>query len=206
MRIIYRQTPLYKFLSMCNKTPLEKTVLDCGAGGKCPPLGLFWESGYKTFGIEIDDIQLIEAREFENNHDMTLNICKGDMRSLPYKDNSISFAYSYNSIFHMKKEDVMKAIAEIRRVMQPGGLCFINLLSTADFRYGTDEKIGPGEYYQDEGDSTVIHSYFSDDEGDCYFKDMDIIYKEVRVLDRLVQGQWIKQGYVDYIARKRSRE
>ncbi|MDP4089008.1 MAG: class I SAM-dependent methyltransferase [Bacillota bacterium] len=204
MNLVYRQAQLYKFLNMCNNTPLEKTVLDCGAGGKYPPLGMFWEHGYKTLGIELDDIQRMEAVEFENNYGMGLNILKGDMRNLPFEDNSVSFAYSYNSIFHMKKEDIMKSISEIRRVMKPGGLCFINLLTTADFRYGTGELIGDGEYYQDEGDTTVIHSYFSEDEGDSYFKDMDVIYKEIRILERLVEGHWIKQGYVDYIARKKT--
>ncbi len=201
---VYRHTQLYKFLSMCDSTPLERVVLDCGAGGECPPLGLFWEHGYKTLGIEADDLQIMEAKEFENNRGMELNILKGDMRKLPFQDSSLSFAYSYNSIFHMKKTDVLQSINEIRRVLKPGGLCFVNLLSIRDFRYGSGEKIGSGEYYQDEGDSTVIHSYFADDEGDDYFKELDVIYKEIRVINRLVQGHWIKQGYVDYVARRKS--
>ncbi len=48
-------TPLYKFLQYCNASPLEKTVLDCGAGGTDPPLQLFYECGYKTFGVEVAD-------------------------------------------------------------------------------------------------------------------------------------------------------
>jgi hypothetical protein len=29
-------TPLYEFLRQCNASPLEKTILDCGAGGSSP--------------------------------------------------------------------------------------------------------------------------------------------------------------------------
>lgn len=30
--MVYRQTQLYKFLDYCNKSNLEKKVLDCGVG------------------------------------------------------------------------------------------------------------------------------------------------------------------------------
>lgn len=35
MKLVFRQTQLYKFLSYCNNNEisLEKSVLDCGAGG-----------------------------------------------------------------------------------------------------------------------------------------------------------------------------
>jgi hypothetical protein len=33
MRDVIWATPLYKFLRECNSSPLEKVVLDCGAGG-----------------------------------------------------------------------------------------------------------------------------------------------------------------------------
>ena len=36
-------TPLYKFLRLCNASPLAEEVLDCGAGGSNPPLSLFYQ-------------------------------------------------------------------------------------------------------------------------------------------------------------------
>ncbi len=36
---IYRKTPLYRFLQLCNEDEKYKTVLDCGAGGEGPHLG-----------------------------------------------------------------------------------------------------------------------------------------------------------------------
>ena len=144
MGTVYQHTPLYKFLRFCNQEDLEKEVLDCGAGGACPPLGLFAENGYKTLGIEFDDSQLEKADRFAKEHNLKLNILKGDMRKLPFKDESISFVYSYNSIFHMKKEDVLKSIDELKRVLKPGGLLFVNFLSVNDFRYGEGEEVGKG--------------------------------------------------------------
>ena len=53
-----RDLPILFFKNECNKINLEKTVLDCGAGGRRPPLALFYNDGYKTAGIEILDSQI----------------------------------------------------------------------------------------------------------------------------------------------------
>ena len=54
MKKIYSSYPLYNFLRMVNEHPGEKKILDCGAGGLFPKLGLFAEEGYECYGIEID--------------------------------------------------------------------------------------------------------------------------------------------------------
>ena len=202
MKFIFRQTQLYKFLKYCNEIDLDKSVLDCGAGGNCPPLALFSEFGYKTYGIELNDSQIEEAKKFSKEHNIELNISKGDMRKLPFEDESISFIYSYNTIFHMKKEDITKAVNEIKRVLKPGGICFINFLSINDSDYGQGEKIGEGEFVQTERGEKVIHTYYDIEEAEKHFKDMDILFKENRALETLHEGEKIKQGYIDYIAQK----
>ena len=202
MKFIFRQTQLYKFLNYCNEIDLDKSVLDCGAGGNCPPLALFSEFGYKTYGIELNDSQIEEAKKFSKEHNIELNISKGDMRKLPFEDESISCIYSYNTIFHMKKVDITKAVNEIKRVLKPGGICFINFLSINDSDYGQGEKIGEGEFVQTERCEKVIHTYYDFEEAEKHFKGMDILFKENRSLETLYEGEKIKQGYIDYIAQK----
>ncbi len=203
MKTIFRQTQLYKFLFYCHENNLPKNVLDCGAGGNCPPLALFSHHGYQVQGIEQDKDQIQKANDFAAKYGLNLNISAGDMRELPFPDQTISYAYSYNSIFHLSKTDIGKAVNEMKRVLKPGGLCFINFLSTHDFGYGEGEKVGDGEYSQKEGEKTVWHSFFNEDEADLYFEDMKILFKENRVLERLYQEKMIRQGFVDYIAEKR---
>ena len=94
--MIYRQTAIYKFLYYCNECNLEKRVVDCGAGGSMPPLGIFYTEGYKTIGIEMDDKQIALSKTFENKNNMNLNIMKGDMRKLPFNDCEIPYIYSLN--------------------------------------------------------------------------------------------------------------
>lgn len=113
-----------------------------GAGGDCPPLALFSEYGYKTQGIEISDSQLEKAKVFSEQYGIDLNISKGDMRKLTFKDESISYIYSYNSIFHMTKNDIIESVNEIKRVLRLGGICCVNFLSVHDAWYGEGEKLG----------------------------------------------------------------
>lgn len=61
MNEIFKQIPLYRFIMFCNETAMNKKVLDCGAGGDCPPLSLFSEYGYETHGIEFNSKQLEKA-------------------------------------------------------------------------------------------------------------------------------------------------
>lgn len=202
MKLVFRQTQLYRFLNFCNESDLEKSVLDCGAGGNCPPLALFSDYGYKTYGIELSDSQIQKAKAFSEKHNVELNISKGDIRNMPFENESISYIYSYNTIFHMKKEDITKAVDEIKRVLRPGGICFINFLSINDDDFEQGEKVGEGEFLQDEGDEKIIHTYYDIDEGEKHFKDMKILFKENRVLERIYEGEKIKQGYIDYIVEK----
>jgi len=182
---------------------LEKTILDCGAGGTMPPLGLFSDFGYQTTGIEFSDSQIKCAKEFEEEHGLKLNIQKGDMRALPFKDASMSFVYSHNSIFHMKKVDIDKSISELKRVLKPNGLILINLLTLNDCWYGDGKKVGDGEYLQEEHGGEVIHSYYSDEELKNVLGDMELLVRENRVLERVLDGELIRQGYCEIIAKKR---
>lgn len=202
MKALFKQIQLYRFLNYCDDSNLEKTVLDCGAGGNCPPLAIFLEHGYKTYGIEISDSQIEKAKKFSEQYELELNISKGDMRELPFKDNSISYIYSYNSIFHMTKKDIAKSINEIKRVLKPEGICCLNFLSVSDECYGKGKELGENEFLQVERGENVIHTYYNTDEAEEYFRDMKILFKENRVLEWICEGEKIRQGYIDYIVKK----
>ena len=201
MQDIIYQTPLYRYLEYCN---LEKSethkILDCGAGGTMPPLSLFNSYGYSTTGIDFSPSQVEKAIEYEKKKKQTLNITYGDMTKLNFEDNTFDFVYSYNSIFHMKKIDIRTAISEMKRVLRPGGLMFVNFLSVDDSRCGEGPHLGDNQYEQMD-DEPVIHSYFDYNEAEDYFGDYEFVLKEQRIIERIYKDQRIKQGFIDYILR-----
>jgi SAM-dependent methyltransferase len=175
---IFFRTPVLKFLALSNRSPLEKTVLDCGAGGEVPPLALFATMGYTCTGIDIDNDRLDKAATFFKTNNISATLEKGDIRSLRFDDDAFSFSYSFNTIFHLKKKEIRKGIEELRRVTAPGGGVFFNVLSVDDGAYGEGDEVGQGEFIQEEGEGTTIHSYFGHDECDTWLDGFDIISKE----------------------------
>ena len=201
---IFNQIPLYRFLQFCENNESgskDKTILDCGAGGKKPPLSLFYDYGYRTTGVDITPEQVESANAYGHQNRQNLNILEGDMTQLKFETASFDFVYSYNSIFHMKKVQIEQAISEMKRVLKPGGLMFVNFLSVDDFRCGDGPHLGDHQYEQMD-DEPVIHSYYDYDEAEKYFKDMIFVLKERRVIERIFEGERIKQGFIDYILRK----
>ncbi len=195
--------PLYNFLKYCNNSSLEKTILDCGAGGSNPPLSLFYEFGYKTYGIEICEKQLEKVNRFCNLTNIDLNIIKGDMKNIPFNNEFFSFLFSYNTSVHMKKVDFSKALLEFYRVLKHGGLCYVNFLSEDCDTYGKGVQVGDGEFKQMENREEVTYCHYKDNEFEQNFCGFEIIYKEKRIIQRKIDdGEYIS-AYLDYILVKK---
>jgi SAM-dependent methyltransferase len=206
MEFISRATPLYEFLRLCNNTNLERKVLDCGAGGLNPPLYLFCQYGYETFGIDTNKYAIKNAENFckKNNLDVDLNIRLGDMRNIDFDDSSFPFVYSYNTIMHLSKKDMIKAMKEIERVLRPNGLCYVNFASEESELGDRGEKVGDGEYLLPVGENeTALHSFHTDNEADNYFTNFELVHKDKSLIHRYEKGELrFILGEINYIGRK----
>ena len=94
---------------------LQKTILDCGVGGKQPPLSLFEEYGFDAWGIDISEQQIERALAFSQQFDLRLDIQQGDMRCIPFEDERFDFIYEFYSICHLSKANTGLAIMEMKR-------------------------------------------------------------------------------------------
>ena len=193
-------TPLYEFLRQCNESPLSRKVLDCGAGGSQPPLSLFYQHGYQTFGIEVAGQPLEEAQRFCVDNNIALGIVRGDMRCIPFPNEEFSFVYSYNAIDFMTKPDIALSMREITRVLKSDGLCYVNFLSVDDEEtWEPFCKTGPNfELFKSER-----FAHFEDNEADVYFEPYVILRKEKRLQDKLWKGKHRRRAEIEYIARKK---
>jgi len=203
---VFRAVQLYTFLEYCNDSPLEKEVLECGAGisRSLEPLLLrFHEHGYVTHGIEISDERLAVAQEFCERRQIDLDLRQGDMRQIPFDDESMSFIFSYNTIFHMTKQDIAAAMREIERVLKPGGVCFVNFLSVDSDSFSMGEEISKGEFLSIEFGQETFHTYYEDGEPDAYFGAFEMLRREKRIRELWIDGERHGRAYIDYIAKKK---
>jgi ubiquinone/menaquinone biosynthesis C-methylase UbiE len=194
---------------------LKREILDCGAGGEKPPLYIFHQLGYETRGIDISKDQLKKAAVFCEEKGINLNIEEGDMRDLPFEEESFSIVYSYDTICHMPKKEVSIAMQEMKRVLKKEGLLYVNFASAEHSGCGKGQEVGIGEFIQKGPHGKVHISYYEDDEPDQYFGGLEILCKEKRIR-QLTRNGALALGYdksvrkhvyasLDYIARKRVR-
>ena len=199
MHEIIWATPLYEFLRQCNASPLDKVVLDCGAGGDPPPLSLFHQYGYKTYGVEIAEQPLAEAQQFCQARAMPLNILRGDMRDLPFASASFGFVYSFNAIFFMTKPDIARAMSEMGRVLKRDGLCFVNFESVDDPDNEPFCETAPARRLL-QSERFAKHE---DNEADAYFCNYEILRKEKRFTEWVRWDRQFKRVTMEYIAKKK---
>jgi SAM-dependent methyltransferase len=180
---------VYAFLSLINarkegETFKGKKILDCGVGGVLPPLTLFHQHGFDSWGIDISDEQIQKAREFCEKQGIQLHLRKGDVRQIPFEDETFDYVYEHYSMCHLSKQDTSGAIHEMYRVLKKGGLCFLGVISMDTWpKSSFGEEREPGQFWgKEHGDELTLHSMFTDEEADQLVSGWEVISTEKRVL------------------------
>jgi ubiquinone/menaquinone biosynthesis C-methylase UbiE len=103
----------------------DARVLDVGCGsGWASRLMAEQASEGSVTGIDISDSMIQVARESSQSYaNITYQIASAE--SLPFAENEFSDAFSMESLYYYA--DMSKALAEIQRVLKPGGL-FVNVV------------------------------------------------------------------------------
>jgi ubiquinone/menaquinone biosynthesis C-methylase UbiE len=190
--------PLYSFLdyitNRAEDPPPGKKILDCGAGGELPPLALFKDHGFETYGIDISEEQIKKAGGYCNEYGVELDIRKGDMRDIPFDDETFNFVYEYCSMPHMTKEDTAVTINEITRVAKKGGYCFMGFILNDTWPLlGRERQEGSGEFWGGDESEEIIHSVFTEEEAEGYLTGLEIIRKDIWITsetERLKKVSW----------------
>lgn len=70
-------------------------------------------------GLDIDPSFLVEADRRLHNAGLSAELYHGDVRDMPFPDASFDLVVDFGTCFHIRHAD--KALAEIERVLRPGG-------------------------------------------------------------------------------------
>jgi ubiquinone/menaquinone biosynthesis C-methylase UbiE len=96
-------------------------VLDvpCGFGRHAVPLA---RAGYRVVGVDRSEALLAEARRRAGEGRPRAEFVRADYRDLPQKDESFDAAVNlFTSLGYLGDEEDVGVLAEIRRVLRPGG-------------------------------------------------------------------------------------
>jgi ubiquinone/menaquinone biosynthesis C-methylase UbiE len=102
------------------RLPQGAKVLDlgCGAGNDSNKLSKY---GFDVTGMDLADSFI----ELAKKSFPLLKFNQGDMRNLPYDENTFDGVFAKASLLHISKADIPGVLDEISRVLKPGGILHV---------------------------------------------------------------------------------
>jgi SAM-dependent methyltransferase len=92
--------------------------LGCGPGHVARYLE---ERGVQVIGVDLSPLIVAHARRLNQG----IEFSQGDMRSLGFEDGALGGIAAFYSIIHIPRPEVVVALAEMKRVLRPGGLLLL---------------------------------------------------------------------------------
>lgn len=144
-----------------------KSVLDlgCGDGGN---LVFFARLGFAVSGVDYAPTALRLAREWLAREELESDLRTGDMQNLPWAEDSFDAVISVKAINHNTTAGVKATMAEVRRVLRPGGYFFATVTRHPPPEEWFDRapvEIEPRTYIPATGhDKGVPHHFFTERE------------------------------------------
>lgn len=106
--------------------------IGCGTGGYAARMSR------ACGGITATDAAEGQVRQASLRRQPNQTFATAQLPHLPFKDQSVDFAYTINVLHHLPSRDVQRqAFAEVRRILKPGGVLFIHEINTINplFRF-----------------------------------------------------------------------
>jgi ubiquinone/menaquinone biosynthesis C-methylase UbiE/uncharacterized protein YbaR (Trm112 family) len=122
--------------------PIPNIPLPCGDGRRLLDVGSSWgrwsvsaaRKGWQVTAIDPSLGALLAAKRAFANENLKIDFVCSDARFMPFKPNKFSTAFSYSVIQHFSEDDAATTIAEVGRILAPGGEAKIQMANAHGFR------------------------------------------------------------------------
>ena len=131
--------------------------LGCGNGRHTELLA---EHGADAIGVDVSRGLLSAATTRRRDHGFAADLVQGDAATLPFADDTFGQIVYVATLHHLRPEATRRqSLAELGRVLQPGGLALISAWSTAHDRFDTETGFDTTVEWTLPGDETVDRYY-----------------------------------------------
>jgi ubiquinone/menaquinone biosynthesis C-methylase UbiE/uncharacterized protein YbaR (Trm112 family) len=118
-----------------SRYPIPKIPLPVGNGRRFLDVGCSWgrwciaagAKGYEVVGIDPSLGAVMAARRVARHLGVPNRYIVGDARRLPFRTNSLDHTFSYSVLQHLSRADVAESVAEMGRVLKPGGTATVQM-------------------------------------------------------------------------------
>jgi SAM-dependent methyltransferase len=135
---------LYRGVSGFARYPIPSLppALAPGNGERLLDVGCNWgrwslaaaRGGYEAVGVDPSFEAIVAARRIAAQLETPVDYVVGDARRLPFGDATFERVFSYSVLQHFSREMAVSAVAEVGRVLVPGGVAVVQMPSLAGLR------------------------------------------------------------------------
>jgi len=129
--------------------------LGCGVGRH---VRLLAAAGLEVHAADASASGLAYARAQELNGEVCW--ARSDFTALPFAPAVFDFALAWNVIYHGDQVIVARALAELGRVLRPGGLLQITMLSKRNALFGRGTAVAADTFVADTDDEEKRHPHY----------------------------------------------
>lgn len=133
-------------------------VAGCGYGRHC---AYFARRGFDTTGLDTSRTAIDMAHEAARVDGLDIVFSCASATRMPFPDASFDAVYDHALLHHLEQQDRGLVVSEYRRVLRPGGLLVISVLSTDDPDFGIGPEIEKATYRGADG---RLEHYFTPQE------------------------------------------
>jgi SAM-dependent methyltransferase len=117
------------------RSAADTTVLELGFGSGAN-LAFAAHQGFQVSGVDVSDIAVEAAHALFAREGLTGDLRRGEFFPLPFDDATFDLAFDRAAMTYVEKPLAAEAIAEVRRVLKPGGRFLFNPYSVSDSAAG----------------------------------------------------------------------
>jgi SAM-dependent methyltransferase len=155
--------------------------LGCGVGRHALALA---EAGFAVSAIDGSAGGIDYLREQAQARRLAIDAQIGLMTDLPFADAGFDYVLAWNVIYHGDGAIVDRCIAEIRRVLRPGGLFQGTMLSKRNGNFGAGREVAADTFVIDGVDDKAHPHFYCDAAGTvarfCGFEMLSLVDREHR--------------------------
>jgi SAM-dependent methyltransferase len=105
-------------VAMASSLPTRSLILDLGCGNGIPISRALLDAGHHVIGIDSSHEMV---RRFKANFP-AVAVVQGLVQDCGFVRGSFDAAISWGVLFHLRRQDLVKVLAAVARILKPGGL------------------------------------------------------------------------------------
>ena len=145
---------------------IRKTVrnvldLGCGTGRH---LKLLAEQGFSAHGLDIAFNNLLFAADWLRGLNLRAHCLVGSSDRLPYRQGAFDVVISHGVLDHMTFREASATAREVRRVLQPDGIFYLDLISKQDSGFGQGTPVEKDAFIVPDGSEAGVVQRFYDEQ------------------------------------------